>query len=261
MTRILIVDDNHINLLTLQSQLKRLGLKADTAQDGRTALELHQRNPYTIVLLDQYMPDIPGSDLGWEIRQLDRGSNRHTHLFSISADSDTETSDAFSRLGVVRHFKKPVTHEVLAEALATWITQHPLDADTRATQGPASSHINWSELNKWLPSNTLERQQFLKEFTRITADGIQAIENAIADNNHSRIGQEAHRLKAPPKAFGMTLLSSALEQMQYAASRLASGEELLSLLVLLRQHHDSVQAEITKQFSTTHPLPHETEGS
>lgn len=249
MTRILIVDDNQINLLTLKNQLKHLGLEADTAQDGPTALDKHIANPYAVILLDHYMPDVSGAELGRKIRGHDQKINHHASLFSISADSDTETLSAFDELCIIKHLKKPITQQMLAEALAAWITRPVSAAPATATIIPASEHINWIELKKWLPSDPQEMQSFLQEFSRTTVDGIHAMEKALTDENYLQVANEAHRLKAPPKAFGMRGLATLLEQIQQSATQLADKQVLLSLLAALKLQHHQVEAELSRKLS------------
>lgn len=249
MTRVLIVDDNQINLLTLKNQLKLLGLEADTAYTGTNALDMHISSPYTIILLDHYMAGMSGAELGRKIREHDTRTGHVTQLYSISADSDTETINAFAELGIIKHLKKPITQQMLTEALAEWITR-PLGTPTTVHPSIApSEHINWNDLKKWLPHEPRELQAFLLEFSRTTLDGIQLMENALADGNYLLVANEAHRLKAPPKAFGMQTLAMLLEQIQQSANRLADKSVLLSLIAAVKLQQQQIEAELSRKLS------------
>lgn len=68
---ILVVDDNQANLQLLSSQLKVLGLQADTAENGEIGLELWKRNHYRIVFADCAMPVMNGFDMARNIRFLE----------------------------------------------------------------------------------------------------------------------------------------------------------------------------------------------
>src|SRR5688500_11666237 len=66
--RILIVDDEPDTCANLSDILTDLGYQVDTAHDGFAALELVERNPYDIALLDLRMPGMDGLELYRRIR-------------------------------------------------------------------------------------------------------------------------------------------------------------------------------------------------
>lgn len=61
--RLLVADDHPVNLEVILRQLELLGLSAETAQDGATALAKWRKEPHAVVLLDLHMPALDGFEL------------------------------------------------------------------------------------------------------------------------------------------------------------------------------------------------------
>lgn len=86
--RILIVDDNDLNLDLVRTILQLEGYEADTADCGEAALQkVHALKP-DIILLDVMMPDVNGFDLCHHLRQLPASAN--TPILMLTAASSEE---------------------------------------------------------------------------------------------------------------------------------------------------------------------------
>ena len=70
--RILIAEDNDFNRDLLEHMLARLGLSAPMAVNGREALDLLEREPFDLLLLDIHMPELDGFQVVGEIRERER---------------------------------------------------------------------------------------------------------------------------------------------------------------------------------------------
>lgn len=70
MKKILIADDNKQIVSILSEYAKKEGFQADSAFDGREALDLALKNDYDMILLDVMMPEIDGFEVVREIRRV-----------------------------------------------------------------------------------------------------------------------------------------------------------------------------------------------
>ena len=69
-TRVLVTDDNKINLKVIKNTLEHYGLMVDTATAGAEAIERCQRINYDLVFMDQMMPGMNGIEAMQQIRNL-----------------------------------------------------------------------------------------------------------------------------------------------------------------------------------------------
>lgn len=114
--RILVVDDEHINVEFFQVMLSRLGYEVSTASDGDTALERIVGEHPDLVLLDNILP----GRTGWEITRLVKRSDEYRSVSDVaiimfSAMDDVEDKVEGFQLGIADYITKPFNFsEVLA---------------------------------------------------------------------------------------------------------------------------------------------------
>ncbi len=116
-SRILIVEDDIDILQELQKNLEDEDYDVDTADNGRTALNLWKKNIYDLVLVDLRIPEIDGRDLIDKIK----AGQPHTQVIVLSGQAvEEDLIDAINK-HVFKYLKKPVDLEdvlkVTAEAL------------------------------------------------------------------------------------------------------------------------------------------------
>ena len=118
--KILVVDDEHINVEFFQVMLSRLGYEVSTAGDGDTALEKIAGEAPDLVLLDNILP----GKTGWEITRTVKQDEAYaavadTAIIMFSAMDDVEDKVEGFELGIEDYITKPFNFsEVLARIQA-----------------------------------------------------------------------------------------------------------------------------------------------
>lgn len=111
--RILIVDDEALNLDLLEQELELLGHESVRAANGRAALDLLNTEPFDLVLLDVMMPILDGYAVLDSIKSNDR--LRHTPVVMISALTEISSVVRCIEMGAEDYLPKPF-EPVLLEA-------------------------------------------------------------------------------------------------------------------------------------------------
>lgn len=120
--KILIVDDNHINLKILAAYMAKLGRAYEAASNGREALEAYTRIPdqFAGILMDISMPVMDGLEATRQIRAYERRNQWQavTILALTGLASDSAHQEALES-GVDVYLTKPVRLKVLQEVLVS----------------------------------------------------------------------------------------------------------------------------------------------
>ncbi len=111
--RVLLVDDNAVNLKVARGLLEKLGCVVTTAADGAQAVERFACGAFDLVLMDLHMPVMDG----FESAKLIRARNTTVRILALSATTVREELDAVTTCGMDGYLSKPVRIDQLREAL------------------------------------------------------------------------------------------------------------------------------------------------
>ncbi|MBD1390225.1 response regulator [Neiella sp. HB171785] len=114
--RILVVEDNSVNLQITQLMLTRLGLKADGAISAAIALEKLQQQAFDLVLMDLQMPEMDGIEAVGNIRQCRDWDN--IPVVALTAHVSVADKKRCLAAGMQDHIGKPVVMTELTRVLA-----------------------------------------------------------------------------------------------------------------------------------------------
>ncbi len=117
---ILIVDDIEVNLILLETALRKEQAKIHRATSGQEALELTEKTEYALIILDVSMPVMNGFELATHIRK--QHLNSITPIIFISAILFDEFSVSQGyRSGAVDYISKPYHHEILLSKVRVFL--------------------------------------------------------------------------------------------------------------------------------------------
>jgi len=105
--RILVAEDNELNVALLQELLRRRGHQAQFAGDGRTALDLALLGTFDLMLLDLHMPELDGFEVVRAVREREERTDRHLPIIALTA------RDVVKRLAPVE-----ATYVIVASSVA-----------------------------------------------------------------------------------------------------------------------------------------------
>jgi CheY-like chemotaxis protein len=115
--RVLVAEDNPVNQLVAVRLLEVRGYGVDVANNGREALEMHERTPYDAIFMDCQMPELDGYDTTREIRRLE-GDDRHTPIIAMTASTMPGDTERCLAAGMDYYSGKPIKPAGLDYVLA-----------------------------------------------------------------------------------------------------------------------------------------------
>lgn len=115
--KILIAEDNPVNLILAKRTLNKLGYEPATAADGVFALEALSANDFDVILMDIQMPHMDGLEATKTIRKLQK---KQPVIIAMTANAMAEDKEICLKAGMDDYLSKPVKLETLVEALEKW---------------------------------------------------------------------------------------------------------------------------------------------
>ncbi len=233
--RILVADDNAINLKVALAILTKLGYSATTALDGQEAADKVMQSlssqpgaePYAAVLMDANMPVMDGLK-ATRLIQLTHGSAAPP-IIALTASVLEEDRQRCLDAGMQGFLAKPLRIDELNEALAQFAVRNPIAIKT----GAASAHItnatalkdtekapvlmNWARLEQFreFDDDALGMtREIISLFIKDTPERFAALHTALASNSSAALSQAAHALKGSASNIGASAIEDACARLE-----------------------------------------------
>src|SRR5690606_1356816 len=135
--RVLLVEDNPVNLMVGQRLLAMLGITCDTAGNGEAALMRMSASRYDLVLMDCQMPVMDGytATRQWRESEAAAGGTRHLPIIAMTATAMAGDRQKCLDAGMDDYLPKPVTRSELERCIYHWWNP---DQPQRAETEPAA---------------------------------------------------------------------------------------------------------------------------
>jgi len=123
--RILVAEDDRVNLKLILTMIRKFGYQPLAAQDGETAVEAFRREQIDCILMDLQMPGMDGIEATLQVREFEKISTREqpVYITALTANTVPEDQRRCFEAGMNDYLNKPIRHEQLA-ALLTRAYEH-----------------------------------------------------------------------------------------------------------------------------------------
>ena len=119
--RILIVDDTLMNLTVAKGLLKDTQIVIDTAQSGMLSIKMASETKYDIILMDQRMPEMDGTEAMHRILEDETGPNVQTPFICLTADAVSGARERYLAEGFADYLTKPIDSMALEKMLVRYL--------------------------------------------------------------------------------------------------------------------------------------------
>ncbi|MDE7287926.1 MAG: response regulator [Oscillospiraceae bacterium] len=242
--KVLIVDDNKVNLKVTAQLLSQYGIKCSTADSGKKAIEMVKSGYYDLVFMDHMMPELDGVDTTKIIRSQGDAYSKGLPIIALTANAVSGAKEMFLESGLNDFISKPIQLPQLEKILAKW-----LPAKLVSYVGAKKSSASYNDSIELLGiiedtskpvENSGQIDEFLipgvdvkaglelcggnpdayiavmKTFTETAEESILRIENYAQNRNYKDYTTEVHGLKSSSLAIGAKELSEMARQLEAA---------------------------------------------
>ena len=141
--RILVVDDNNMNLMVVKGLLKKTKVQIVTCSNGRECLERMQKEHFHIILLDHMMPGMDGMEVIKRTRTLENNMCTSTPIIALTANALKGMKEMYLEAGFTDYLSKPVDGEKLEQMVRKYLPEelvHTPEEEVQACSGTSTSN-------------------------------------------------------------------------------------------------------------------------
>ncbi|MCR5279076.1 MAG: response regulator [Lachnospiraceae bacterium] len=225
--RVLVVDDNDINLRVTDGLLRPFGVVVDTANSANEGIKFINKTKYDLVFMDHMMPGMDGAEATRIIRSYDDPYYRTLPIIALSANAVEGAEELFRRAGMNDFLAKPVQVGELERCLKKWLPADKV-VETEVVEATSRDYGVFNNFKivdvavglSYTNGDGAMYSAILKDFAASISDK-KTLLNRLADvEDIGRFTIEVHSLKSAAKTIGATALSDkALELERFGHKR------------------------------------------
>nr|WP_189662292.1 response regulator [Pseudomonas sp. RW10S2] len=218
--RILCVDDNPANLLLVQTLLEGMGAAVVAVDNGFSAVQAVQDEPFDLVLMDVQMPGMDGCACTEQIRRWETSqSSPPLPIVALTAHAMANEKRALLHSGMDDYLTKPISERQLAQVVMKWtglsLGTPSLDRATeRFPDGNELKVLDHEEGLRLAAGKADLAADMLAMLLASLEGDRQAIRNAREQGDRSAMIERVHRLNGASRYCGVPQLRAACQRSE-----------------------------------------------
>nr|WP_068889427.1 response regulator [Pedobacter panaciterrae] len=115
--RILVAEDNPVNILVIKKTLEQWGIQPTIAENGSIALQKLEQQDFDVILMDLYMPVMDGYQAAYAIRKMDNKTKALVPIIALTATVSDNIAEKVREAGMNDYLSKPFNPQHLFSKL------------------------------------------------------------------------------------------------------------------------------------------------
>ncbi|MBO4864216.1 MAG: response regulator [Eubacterium sp.] len=228
---ILIVDDTRINLTVVENLLKNTEIQIDTATSGAQAVEMAEKTVYDLILMDQRMPEMDGTEALHKIRENENCLSNVSPVICLTADAVIGAKEKYMSEGFSDYLTKPIDSYALEKMLIRHLpvskvqkikrTENEVKAEADKPKGEydilRDYGIDPDTGLQFCQHDEDIYKSILAEYAKGKADKAENMQKYFEEENWHDYGILVHALKSTSKMIGASDLSERTAFLEEAA--------------------------------------------
>ncbi len=255
--RILLVEDNEVNIQFAKSALEYFKCSVDVARNGYEAIEAYTRNTYDLVFMDCQMPEMDGYEAAMRIKEMQgNGDSRFVPVIALTAHALSGDKDKALASGMDDYLCKPFKLDEMEAMLEKWLFKD--DADEHEANSPKKGE---NDRKAVLDRSVIGALNALAKpgqpsvfhtiaglFLKNTPELLEQIRNAHVNNDHETVLRLAHSLKSSSASLGALKLSQCARRLELKAKK-GELEEFEALIQEIERAFNDARSAIESELA------------
>ncbi len=228
--RILVVDDNPINLKVAVGLMRPYHMQVITADSAKAAISMLRSKDFHIVFMDHMMPETDGVEATKLIREMGDEYYRKLPIIALTANAVNGVREMFINAGMNDFIAKPIELSVLDRALKTWLPKElmkiPDDSERYADDRRRNTSMVKPDVKNdffssetgifYTGGDTDAYIEILEVYVRKSAEKRKYIQELFDKKSWKNYVIEVHALKSTSMTIGSKLLSERAKELELA---------------------------------------------
>ena len=251
-TKVLLVEDNRVNQRLALALLKKRGIQADLAENGREAVEALSCCEFDLVLMDCQMPEMDGYEATRLIRDPESEVLNHSvPIIAMTANAMKGDLENCLEAGMNDYVSKPVKTQILFDVMERQLVGKVQDGEGEKDQEESDSSdtevlgmetLDYEGLVERLDGDHELAEDILSDFMEDIEKGHLQLGEAIQAGNAARVSEISHTIKGASANAGAEGLREAMSQIERAARHGDLKEAAAKFRVVARLVNDLKEA-------------------
>lgn len=232
--KILLAEDGLANQKLAIGLLQKWGHLVTVAVNGQAALDLVQKEPFDLVLMDVQMPVMDGLQATKLIRQREQLTGGHLPIIAMTARAMKGDRDQCLEAGMDGYVAKPVRKDDLFKAIAA-IFPEIKDAEPQAqstASGPIAESPNWAKALEAVGGDRTILKDVIEAILQECPKLLPELGQAIRTGDAATVRRVAHTVKGSLRLFELPFLYCQAAQLEEKGRtvQLENAEEILATI-------------------------------
>jgi len=206
--RILVVEDNPINIKFITSLFSNYKIEVAIAENGFIAIDKIKSNTYDLILMDIEMPEMNGYEATAVIRHELKND---VPIIAMTAHAMAGEQDKCIALGMNDYISKPINSNLLFEKMIMAASSH-MFTDEKGTKPKRVISLDFLIEAIGNKSNVI--LETIDIFLSQMPEDIGALDEGVKQKNYVAIKNYAHKMKSTASLIGMKEVESILIEME-----------------------------------------------
>lgn len=233
--RVLVVDDNEMNLTVFKALLKRTKLQVVTADSGKQCLDMIQKQEFHIIFMDHMMPELDGIETLHAMNHIAGHKNRNTPVIALTANAVAGAREQYLSEGFWDFLTKPIDSGLLERIICEYLPQElivPNDEEMKTENETVNGHDAYLQQGVSVESGLRYSQgdmQMYLELVRLfikDKNKMKQLRGCLSEHRMKDYAIQVHGLKGNARMLGADLLADIAYEHELQSK--ASCEEYIT---------------------------------
>ncbi|NDC40312.1 MAG: PAS domain S-box protein [Chitinophagia bacterium] len=235
--KILLVEDNVMNQRVAKYTIEKWGAAVTIAESGFRALDLMEKEPYDLVLMDIQMPDMNGLQTTYKIR---KELKKVTPIVAMTASVMQGERENCMKAGMNEYISKPFNPLELNQKIYNFIKPQQKESHRRI--------INIDYLKSAVGGETGAIREILEIYLSKTPALLEGIERDLNNGQFEALRQQVHNLKNSVGVLGADRLFHLIDTIEFSLTEGRPSVDVMAMLSQMRQLVRQSIAEVEDEY-------------